>query len=830
MKKSTFLAVILFLFGIFGGTAKTAIPDGTLMRPEKYRLPYKGIDKRPVTEKKDLDSEPWMVVCDNESTYTTTLPGRGERKKDLHFGQHFFVAEEQGMYIRIVKDRFIQGEIFSDHAEDYGWVNKYDMLIWQFSLSNPETRIAAKAIIMNTQRLLDEAGQSRIDYDKVGAYKDPELRNPTDFEARMFDIYYIYKYSRDNGAVLLGRKQYFGQQDFRGITPTTGLVGWVNINRIIEWDHRVAAEPNWNESAIRERQKQGISAQIFSPAIARGNPDQCAKEFIRGNPGSDCHVIWDDDIGLQGGRVQRKGGYYRRPPIIEFCETENIYKLMVMGEARAETGYTLDEEMFADRRRELNEWIAKRDNFNIVFVIDGTTSMGPFYESVINSVQSIVDLFNHRAGEHRELRFGYVVYRDWAHNAMNRMIEQRSLTSNSHEIISLLRRVEADDFGVDPYVEEAVFFGLKEAISELFNDPYETNILIHIGDAGSHSRNDPSYVSLNEVVDLISKFQVRYIAFQAHHMDPHPAYNLFTEQIKEIMQKSSARIYNGWVNEWGSEFVNTYMAEPPAIRQLERNIYRVDNMESMVLIDTDYNTAFNIRDLQNEITRAIDEIESYTTTLAESSREAIEGGAGLQFIPQKTESRYTSSFAAGMYNALLAMGYDKSMIEHLASSSTQLALEGYTSMTHDHLSEPLFLPVLLLHVLEFNRLMYILDQLNSHHLTSSYDKRQNLRNSWIEVLRVHLGRDIEGRYEHISINDAHRMVFGVPSRASILEEIFLEDIHDRDKFPDDQLNRYLRSISFNLTELQNIQADLSYPLMFMSNNIRYYWIDVDLLP
>lgn len=785
-----------------------------LMRPMKYNEPHRDIDISQV-DRDQLSDEPWFVVAASENARTTNSPGGTSLNKTLRFGQVYWVTGEHGDYLRIAKDDRRRDDQLSNQAVDYGWVHKRDLLLWRRSLVNPETKINLKGMILNTLRALSSR---EADFHRIKAHKDPELKIPGEYEAKLYEILFIYQYSPSRNAVLLGRTSFFSYRQQRVDDISGNLVGWVDLDRVLEWDHRVAIEPNWRPSAFDERISRDIRASVFSPS-AGNNPERCAKGFSQGQQLVNCDIAWDNDLFDEHGNAERKNGYWRRFPVMD-DQRGDIYKVMAMGELTGSLG-SISEGVDMEVRRKLNELINSIRNVNVVFAIDGTNSMGPFYESAINSVQRIVRWFQQADEDHKNLRFGYVVYRDYLER--DRLIETGQLTTNADRIISDLRRVEATDL-YDIYTHEAVYYGLKTAFDRVFTNPDETNILIHIGDAGNHYRDDPSQVDQSEIIRLIAEYKCYYIAFQAHHMSEHQAYRDFSRQIREIMSEASLRLYDEWIEVLGEGVIT----ERPVLRQIDRNISRIENGPPMVMVSRERGQQMNIRELEDEITRAIEEIDIYTDMVVERARQILERGGGLEVLEGESEGLYASSFAPGVYNLLVRMGLDEEVIKNYYQENVQLVVEGYAPRFHPSLDNPLFEPVLLLEALEFHQIVGRLRRLRQ--ATQASDTRDELYNTWIQLLKGHIGGMPDSYYDEVSLAHATSMVFGVPMRSGLLEQIALRDIHDPSVFSDSALSRYVRQVDFKYRALERIVNTPNYPYAFRTNDILFYWIEVDLLP
>lgn len=816
--KNNYLKPVLILSMLLIAFGSILQGQNILHRPYKYNEPHRNTDTRSVSDNERDPVEPWFVLAIHENSAIYSDPGGANRVGNMQYGSLFWVIEEHGQYVKIARDERpdLRTVKLSESARTLGWVRKDDVLLWRNSLLDLQSKIPLKGMLLNTTRVL---GSDQVNYRRVESYKDPALQNPTGYESRLFEIFFIYKYSPMHNSVLLGRSQYFSQIDYNRGVITSNIIGWVDLNRVLEWDTRVAIEPNWNADAVKEREQKNIHSSVFNPAD--GNPkERCAREFSRGQPSRNCEITWMENIQTGGNGALRRPGYWRRFPVINDLG-QDVYEIMVMGELTSQTGQIISHDMDARARQSLNELIEKYRNINVVFVIDGTNSMQPFYQSAVNSVDRMVETIKRTGEGLKNLRFGYVVYRDYAER--DRLVEVRQLTSQAEDIVRGLQRVEARDL-YDTHTHEAVNYGLKTAFERVFaGNNHDTNILIHIGDAGNHYRNDPSFVPSSEIIDLLVKYKCHYIAYQAHHMSNHQAYRDFPHQIREIMSRAADRIYDEWLA-LGKEDM-----QRPVLREVSRNVHRIENGHPMVVMAAGQGQTMDLKVLENEIARAIEEIDNYTDVTIELARELLERGRGIdEIVTQQADGKYVSSFAPGIYNFLVRLGLDENEISGYYSKNLQFVTEGYTAFYHPELNSPLFAPVLLLENREFMRLHGVLDRLQTA-TGSSGDTRDNLLRAWLEILKRHVGGMEEKDLEGLTLQQASQFLSGIHFKSAMLD-MPLRDILDRSVFTDNMLSLYIHQIRFKYNELNRIANQTNYPYSFMSNDILYYWIDLELLP
>ncbi len=787
-----------------------------MLRPSKYEAPHKDLDIRPDEPGVPEGWGPWYVVVINDGAQTTKTPGGSQPHSELGFGEHFWVIEEDGLFLRIVRDPRPTDTRFSPEAEEMGWISKHDLLMWDVALEKPETGIGLKGFIVNAER--SQQRQTDIDFTLVGAYKDPELTRPADYEARVFELLHIYQYSSERDAVLLGRRPYFNVGRLRTEGTYGGLVGWVDRSRILEWDHRVAIEPNFDARAVNERMQQNIRASVMSMSADQDKKWACAEDFNLGREITQgCELLWDTDIYEDDGSFARPGGQWMRFPVIGDYD-EEILKVMVMGKMAGSFG-VIDDHVSQEVRTQLNGLTDKYRNVNIVFVLEGTSRMQPF-QQVTNSIDNIVNTMEREVADKKTLRFGYVVYRDYLEG--DRIFEYMPLTTKSREMMAEIRDVEASDY-YDRYAHESMNYGLSKAFEKVFTDPDETNILIHVAGVGSHERDDPSYVPQEVIVDLMAEYGCFYIAYQSHHTQNHQAYRDFPIQVREIMKSASQAMFEEWALVGGHELFD----EKPVL-VTEDNISRIKNGIPMMLIEKPYGERFDPDLLTEEITRAISQIDQYNDTVIEVLMKMLEKGSSFEVAIGEMNEKNTGTFAPGVLNALGRMDVGHEDLKHFYGENVELTVTGYAPRYHHKINSPLFRPVVLLNAREFNSIYNQVSRLQKA-TKGSGEVRARLHDAWLEILRRHVGAGSEID-DHISLEEASATVFGIPMRAGMFTQIMLKDIKDPSIFTDEDLRRYVQQIQRRANVLERILNERDYEYSFMSNDIKYYWIGIDKLP
>lgn len=815
--------VIVLMLSSLSVCAHSASGMRVLKRPPELRIPTETIAHSLSHSSPEQGVDPWIVYASSAPSFSFEEPGGFTIFKELGFMQQFFVIDETNDYIRIASSSGFDPPtlIINDDAIDYGWVRKNAMLLWAHCIVTDEGRIDKKAMIMNT---LDLVSSRRVqlqglEADVVNFYYSSDLREATGRESRMFELFFAYKIT--DSAVLLGRASRARDESDREHMRNL-ILGWVPRNRVVMWDHRVAVEPNWDEQAVRERQQEGVSASIF--------PEQRdALSFQNRRNPANMAIIDEKSI---------KGDFYSERMLGEwfryavYHERDYIMRLGVIGEINTPRGQ-LDKVTKAEIDRDVSIATARMRNINIVFVIDGTNSMQPYFQSVSDAIErSMQRLGRHSADDAlNSMRFGAVVYRDYAER--HRLTEIKELTTNYREVTRFLNSVDARDY-YDTDLPEAVYYGLMTALLGLLTNDDETNIIVLVGDAGNHHRDDPSQVDESEIIELIAEKKCGFLAFQVHN-DPHPTYDEFRIQIQRFMLAAANNIYQ----ELLSRNLEGYVLDKPEWNRLDANTYRLDNYINMAtLVYAHKNQVMDTQLLTDEIIEVVHRsIERTNETLFRISRVVSEGRALQDVLDDAQSVREASSRYISSYNpALLNFFYnnldiEREKLEYLCDKKFQIHTEGYASLHVEGLQHPLFRKVLLLSRQDLSKTLDMINRLYS--ASTQSDRRMAMQNAYIDMLIRHIGRIDRSDLLQLTIEEVSSRIVGLPGTNSFINNIRLEDITNPGVLPDHELNTYAREIDMKretIMRIYNESRDNPYRYSLMLNNEPYYWIEDYLIP
>jgi len=262
-------------------------------------------------------------------------------------------------------------------------------------------------------------------------------------------------------------------------------------------------------------------------------------------------------------------------------------------------------------KNKVDSVMAGQQHINILFVIDATDGMGEYYPAISKAIRS----FATQADTTKVIRFAATLYRDAEegsflseHFDRNTSAEAIAGIINSREP---LKRFDKDE-------PEAVYFGLREALKLEHLKPGETNVVIHIGDAGNHAQAEETSVAPEEIVNLLVEYPSHFFALQVRNLSTDPTYGEFIPQLRDeiltrVVEERLAQIsqYDAdstltWVTttdhpglhytlHQGNSYINDLFAldEDVAMSPDELTV-RVENILKQVIQETDQ----RIEDLQ----------------------------------------------------------------------------------------------------------------------------------------------------------------------------------------------------------------------------------------
>jgi hypothetical protein len=481
----------------------------------------------------------------------------------------------------------------------------------------------------------------------------------------------------------------------------------------------------------------------------------------------------------------------------------------------------------ADIRAVTGQTSTQLRTINILFVVDGTSSMQQYFQSsIVPAINQIaVTLIENQ--KLNSFNFGALVYRDADEG--DRLTETIPLTPNYDEVMDRLKAVKAIDMA-DLSAGEALYKGVYEGFRGVLNRDDETNVVIIIGDAGN--REDArTHVDEEKLVNLIYKRDANVVCFQVKNSD-NAAYDDFKTQTMRILE----RVAQMHEDDSKANMKEAGMkASDLQVVKGDNNSYVWDGSRYFEALYANKGEEKATSDLKKAIVRAIEKANTRTNDLITVRNLVLEEGMDATKAIQKvTElssggTAQSDALGKGLIKMLKDAGLNNEQIKKAIQEKVQIYAEGYSPTTTKNLSHPLYKRVLLYSATELSSMLTYLDLLAKARGVDQ--RRQLLFDTWVEILGRYLGDIDKSEIENMNMADIHKMVFGLPGAKGLIKELKLNEILDEEKIPNRDINLYATDIAKKASKLStNILNAKSYPYEFRTNNVKYYWIEEDMIP
>lgn len=804
---------------IFSSSAQSFIGKKILSFPKAYTFPTGNESLEESAKVEESTNNIWIVFSDRNNTPTYSKAAGKTEFKRMKFMDAFYVHEEKGQYIHILKyvpaafNKKRKQLVINKELEDYGWVHKSKMLLWQNCLTTPQ-RYSIKGLAINSISTLSDIKKnaSQLSEQKLALYSDPEMSKLNENDFRLFDFLYIFK--KEGNACLVGKINEIRGTNQLQNTPRY-ILGWVKNDIIKEWKQRLCLEPNYEIGAIAERNKLNVSNYIFLNKTGLTNfKNTCDK-------GSQENVIWEKKV------IERMRPEWKRMPIlmdeINKIDQTNIKTGIVTDIFGKNGSAVITSDDYLQVEAEYNNVRKKFRNVNIVFVIDGSERLKDFKNTIANTITSVIkqcDASNEELRDEErkgnEYKIGLVVYRDYSEKQCPKgdiSIQQRPLTDSYGDIREFFDNEVVMGNCKDQTDYQAVYQGINTATRMFQGRESESNLIILIG-CGS---NDPAdqKVKESEVVDNLAKYKVGMLAFQVKNPSG-PAFNNFTIQIVKLAENASNKV----AGQYSSKFPANTLKNKNVKRRMKaagQNSFKFDCPENDpipgVVVFSDRNVSIEEKTLNGLILNSVEEIVQSKELLL-SKMEAYLKGQGKKIEMNE-----------GMLSFLASMNIDVNLLQKVSFDNLQLYVDGYVSLKCPKLKKNLYTYSVLLSYEELSEIISVIKQISKP--GSDKEARANMKSAFKEIVAGYFGpKEAKNAMSSLFMADLLGMITGMPSQNSILTEINLNDVTDEKKFPYNQYIQIKGLLDECASQLEDYRAKESN--QFNSDENIYYWVPQEL--
>lgn len=465
----------------------------------------------------------WIAYSDRADNTTYSGPSSGSTYGKLDFNEKVRIAKISGNYALVYTDDGGSYPKITANAKSKGWISMDNLLLWPTCPTN-EKGIYYKALIVAN---LDKTSQNDQSLGKL--YGSPDKRNVIGNLTSSYDFYFIMK--RANGLVLLAK-----QYKMAGISEQV-LYGWVSESSYIPWNQRSCLEPNWNPEDVDYFKLHNVGAIVYSDK----NLSNRSAEITYGNKNS------EDKNRYTQYRMNRN--VMRYPILDNDSHNDNVYKCTTIATAGGNI------QQATEMQKEINEAKRKALNglqqVNLILVIDGTTSMGPYYPAVKHAILEGCESFRGDNDKNNDkIRVGVVIYRDYADGQY--MIESTPLQGLKDPRWTNMLDT-GGKYGIksapnDHTHTEALFQGLATALDmgKMGYNANQGNLILVVGDCGN-SLEDTQCMSEAGITQKLVNNNVQLMAFQVRRNNAQP-WLLFNSQMNGFIKDNLEQKYKALGN------------------------------------------------------------------------------------------------------------------------------------------------------------------------------------------------------------------------------------------------------------------------------------------
>ena len=696
----------------------------------------------------------------------------------------------EALYVKEVSDNWLHVYGY-ENKDEKGWIEARYLLLSLYSLKTEgDVSVPRKAIILTS---LDDI-ETKDEMDDVLGQKH-YYNQPQPNEANIkgtpksFTIMFVMK--EQDGSVLLANTDILNETP---ILNASKVYGWMPKSNITKWNSRVALEPARSADAIRE----------YSGEKLPGYKDlNKLKSCVQDN-------FCDKNERFVEFRVEEIRANRMRKPILSPIN-DNVREIVSIAKNSSELGED-QVEVFDATLEKLNR---KSQMTNIVFAVDATISMRPYFSAVASSINKIIE--NNEELNLHKLKFGLVAYRDYADG--NDAFSYESLTSDFERIQNKVNNTVCHSNDSD--LPEAQYNGLIKGINALNLDPTQSNVVILIGDCGNHSP-DPRGLVLNDVVKVFRKNSINLISYQVKKKFD-DSYFTFNEDAIDLIINTAEKIIE-----------NKKTTLKANLKNIGNNTYKLD-MVDMDQSEDDFENMFG-RFIYASANRAMNPTyleESIVETLSEYMRsvdrniKVLRGrlsGTGGPMIDTEEPPEGLIVHIIDKFNCSREEAID-------FLNKTEVTTKAFVAIDYHANGVDAQVPVVFLTENEKITLVKSLRTLTSGNCVTRSEKKKCLKENLIRVCKSILGpKTSTETIEKFSMQEVWKIIIGIDFEDEKLKDVKLNDILNVNRKDFDRFYDKFEVKAKDFCDKGYEHSNLFKSRRFSLFGSYFYWIPLEDLP
>lgn len=791
MKKNIYKICLLLIFSVYATNimAQMALPDYAMGIPKVFLDEEESWNWEQIANERnwgESSNQFWRVYVDRDGVKAYDSPRSNSRVvKTLKFmdpNDLFYVADEQNGFLLLYTEKYQQRNLeISNNAKAVGWVSVDELLLWS-TCPRTMSQIYQKAVILKDP----EEVQNKRDLDIVSPEFSKSPYEMISTKRRAVDLEFYFVFKTVNGAALL-------LEDNKITTSlTSAKKGWMKRGLYTLWNDRLCYEPNFGEEV------EGAQAAIFAGTKEAQVFKSTGEISIYDSP------LWKETLGSKRWSPKKV-----RFPVIDmegkYIARVGTISSLGSGSSTSPAPSTQNEE-WEKVSKKIEEYEAKLSNTNVVFVMDGTSSMKKYYQPMAKALEQAM-LQNEMQGAN--MNFGAVVYRNYADEKTGRLVETKQLTKDYMSVAQWLVSRECGSVGQSHY--EAMLYGLETAVNQMKWRKENSNFIILVGDA-ANALPDAKGKTIESISAKLAEKGINLVVFQANHMD-HSAYHEFGSQTQKLMFNALCEITGKEVKR--SDFT------------LSNQLYNYKNTDLYMVVSAGFrfaeiNKQESESNLRNLVEDKIVDFKRQTETNIALLKEILDGLAGER---PETGTETTDFDEQGVTEYLKkVIGLSEKEIKAIKDRGMTLKIKGFATRVAGD-TEVFTTSVFMAK----SELQLLIQSLSSVNKEVSDNLRKDLQDALKKLVMSYMGENANA--DEMSVDEVMATVTGLTSTIGrkVLPNVNIRDITNPSKISESQIEDFMRGIERDVIRLKKLSEDKSC-YFESSNGLRYYYILIEDMP
>lgn len=739
--------------------------------------------KRGYYQTAENNPKAWVAFSDRANNKTYDKP-HGTACASLDFMQKVYIADiRDGWALVFIDKNKIGADLYiNKSAVSKGWISIDNLLLWT---KCPQTaqKILEKGLII--QDLAKIKGSDATD-NSIQYLNAPSQRAKGYGDARQLEIPFIMKKENHNGEMFY-LLSYNSEISTEGNIQSTMVPGWLSEKFVTPWNQRLCLEPAAEN--VSDLKNAGIYPAIFE------NIDD-ANHYVSSPKQSAKLAIKDYKKVVDAG--QRPKGTILRSPILAKAD-RYVYQAVGIGTNEESNHTTIDHDSLSGR---LNNLVYQLNNVNLIFVLDATNSMKPYFSEVAKALSTII-----KRDYGQIIRMGVVVYRNEADGTNE--IEYRKLTGNINEIENFIANTECYSQGKGYF--ESFYKGMETALDsrKMGYTSNQSNFIVAVGDCG----NKENAAALKRIGEKLNANNIHFFAYNVA-IGNNEAHWRYTTQVVTML-RNSIDTKSSCIDIVGSDLYRIFAKNNGACT---RNPSTVHFGGSRLASSGN----LNIRTFNQSIVETVSHFMDYTNNQIVIVQNLLNGNT-------KVDGGWDWD---NMAIILRRRGFSEAEIEAIRKNGAPSKYTGFMPFHVNGYTESLFNYTLFFSHDELADLTQTLKRINPTKNQASIEdnsiNRKNYQDALINLGLSFLGEN-EDNIKNMDFEELLQKIYGVPVKINNCGIPSIKDLTNPQIVSGTEFRNFANNFSRQTRKLENIISS-GYRESFPNNGKLFYWIPFKDMP